>query len=144
MDNNRLEKLTETITSEYRAFKEFTLCGVKNDETFAFVMQQKLKAIRAVAKAEREIVRKATSKKGELTDEDFDRAREYPIEQLVEMKGGRCIAFCHESDSYSMMLTRYNRLKCHVCDKSFNPIDVLVERDGYSFIEAVKELTGRM
>lgn len=78
-----------------------------------------------------------------ITDDDIEKAKQYPIEKLIESrKGNRCIAFCHDSDSYSMGInTKSNRLHCFVCNKSFNPIDVLVMRDGYTFIEAVRRLS---
>jgi len=81
-------------------------------------------------------------REGEITDDMVVTAREYPIENLVEFKGGRCKAFCHESDSFSVAKSRNaNGIWCHVCNRFFNPIDVLIHRDGYSFPDAVRQLT---
>lgn len=77
-----------------------------------------------------------------ITDDDVQAAREHPVENLMDFgRSGRCRAFCHKSNTESMAHNkRDNKVMCFVCNKSFNPIDVLVERDGYEFIEAVKEL----
>lgn len=75
---------------------------------------------------------------GEITPQMVESARSFPVDSLVEFKGNRAIAFCHDSDSFSMSFNkRVNRVHCFVCNKSFNPIDILVERDGMSFIDAV-------
>lgn len=93
-----------------------------------------LKELEQIKRINRKVV-------GEITDEDIDRAREYPVDRLIDFSHGRSVAFCHESDSPSMSHNRKaNRAHCFVCNKSFNPIDVLMGRDGFSFIDAVKEL----
>jgi DNA primase len=77
-----------------------------------------------------------------ISTEDIEHARSFPINELVDMQGHRCIAFCHDSDSHSMSYNeKTNTLHCFVCHKTFNPIDVLIERDGYSFIDAVRRLS---
>jgi hypothetical protein len=80
-------------------------------------------------------------KEGEITDDMIETAREYPIENLIEFRNGRCKAFCHDSDRYSVAKSRNaNGIWCHVCGKFFNPIDIRVFRDGMSFVEAVRSL----
>jgi hypothetical protein len=77
-----------------------------------------------------------------VTEEMIEEAKEYPVEMVIEFTRGRCRAFCHESDSFSMShFRKANRAHCFVCGKSFNPIDVLMVRDGLSFVEAVKNLS---
>lgn len=78
-----------------------------------------------------------------ITDDDVIAARDYPIENLIEFgRNGRCIAFCHKSNTESMRWNKEsNTVTCFVCSKTFNPIDTLIERDGYAFIDAVKELS---
>jgi len=80
-------------------------------------------------------------REGEITDDDIETARNYPIENIVELRNGRCVAFCHLSDSHSMVKSRTgNYLWCNVCNRAFSSIDVKIIRDGFSFIEAVKQL----
>ena len=76
-----------------------------------------------------------------ITDAMIERARNVPIESLVEFQNGKATAWCHDDKTPS--LTHYkagNRAVCWPCDNSYNPIDVLIERDNFSFISAVKKL----
>ena len=79
---------------------------------------------------------------GSINDDMIARAKEYPIEQLVEFdRAGKAMAWCHADKSPSMTWWKKgNRAKCWPCDKSYGPIDVLMERDGMSFVDAVKTL----
>lgn len=78
---------------------------------------------------------------GRITDEMIARAREYPVDRLVEFHRGRALAWCHNDRTPSLYHgTRKNVAVCPVCNRTFNPIDILVERDGLAFIEAVKGL----
>ena len=92
-----------------------------------------------------ELVRKAWWKPPEF-DDDFtqdqiQQAREYPIDQLIDFRKGRAYAWCHDDRNPSLTHNRkHNRAHCFACAKSFNPIDVLMNRDGRRFDEAVKEL----
>jgi len=74
-----------------------------------------------------------------ITDTDIQIAKEYPIEEVIEFYRGKALAFCHE-DKTPSLVKRKNRAICYPCNKSFNAIDVLIYRDGYSFVEAVKRL----
>ena len=78
-----------------------------------------------------------------ITDEMVEAARAYPIEELIDFSSfGRTEAFCHVSDSPSLAhLPDGNRAYCHVCSRVFNPIDVLIVRDGMTFVDAVKTLS---
>ena len=76
-----------------------------------------------------------------ITDEMIERARDVPIESLIEFVKGKALAWCHDDHSPSLSHHRKaNRATCFPCGKSFNPIDVLIERDKMTFIEAVKYL----
>lgn len=80
-------------------------------------------------------------KAGSITNDMVVRAKEYPIEQLVEFDKGKAKAWCHQDKSPSLSWHRKaNRAHCFPCNKSFNPIDVLMDRDGMSFPEAVRFL----
>jgi len=79
----------------------------------------------------------------EITEEMIQRARDYPIEQIIEFdQSGKTLAFCHADNHPSLMWHKArNRCTCFACAKSFNPIDVLIQRDGFSFRDAVRRLT---
>jgi hypothetical protein len=82
-------------------------------------------------------------KKQDITDSMIEQARSYPIEMLIEFRHGKAKAFCHEDKNPSMYhASRTNRANCPVCDKSFDPIAVLIKRDNFSFVDAVKSLSG--
>ena len=76
-----------------------------------------------------------------IDDGDIQAAKAYPINQLIDFTNGTAFAWCHDDARPSLAhLKRINKAKCYPCDKTFDPIDVLVERDGFNFIGAVKEL----
>jgi len=78
-----------------------------------------------------------------ITDEMIEAARSYPIENVVEFHKGVAIAFCHADKRPSLSWHKAkNKATCFPCGKSFNAVDVLMERDGLSFAEAVKQLSG--
>lgn len=80
----------------------------------------------------------------DITPEMIAQAKAYPIEKLIHFVKGSAIAFCHDDKSPSLTWDKKrNRAKCWPCDKSFDSIAVLCERDGYKFKEAVRELERR-
>ena len=115
-----------------------------NEVTEKFVMLYVDKVREEIKKINREVKALTTKpKKGEVTEDMIQEARDYPIENLLEFRNGRCKAFCHESDSDSMAKSRKsNTVFCHVCGKSHNPIDVVMAVQGLTFLDAVKVLVG--
>lgn len=76
-----------------------------------------------------------------ITDEQIERARQYPVTQLIDFHRGKSHAWCHNDRNPSLYLApRVNRVVCPVCAKYFSSIDVLMERDGLTFPEAVRRL----
>jgi len=73
-------------------------------------------------------------------------ARQYPIEQLIEFdRQHKAVAFCHADDAAHPDLSWWrqkNLAHCFCCGTTFNPIDVLTQRDGLSFRDAVLQLAG--
>ena len=79
--------------------------------------------------------------KDSITEEMIAQARDYPVEALIDFSKGKALAWCHEDHSPSLSHWKAgNRATCFPCGRQFNAIDILVERDGYTFIGAVKEL----
>lgn len=77
----------------------------------------------------------------EITDEMIKTARDYPIEDVLPNKifRNKTRCFNHDDRNPSMSI-RDNRVKCFVCDKRWNPIDVVMQVEGLEFKEAVKRL----
>lgn len=80
-------------------------------------------------------------KRDGITDEMIERARAYPIDKLIKFTRGKATAPCHDDRNPSMYHgTRKNVAVCPVCDKKWGPLDWLIEIEGKTFVEAVKEL----
>ena len=77
----------------------------------------------------------------EVTDEMKLRAKAYPVTELVDFTQGKALAFCHADKAHSLLLwAKGNRASCHVCNKRFDPIDILMIRDGLKYHDAVRRL----
>ena len=114
-------------------------CG--DEMEFRFLIESIAFNMAQIKKLERS--RPVKPSEGAITDGDVDTARAYPVDQLVKFTHGKATAFCHNDKSPSMFHGfRLNLAVCPVCDRRFNSIDILVHRDGYSFIDAVKHLAG--
>lgn len=76
-----------------------------------------------------------------ITDEQIAIAKEHPIDQIIEFNRGKATAWCHDDKTPSLNHHRQaNKAHCFPCGRSFNPVDVLMERDGMTFIDAVRAL----
>jgi len=89
------------------------------------------------------LVKGYPARAGAITPGMIESARSYPVEQLIEFnRQQKAVAFCHADKVPSLTWHRAkNRATCFPCGKSFNSIDILVQRDGLTFIDAVKQLT---
>lgn len=77
----------------------------------------------------------------EVSEDMVMRAKEVPIDSIVDFKHGKALAWCHDDNRPSLYHgTRRNIAVCPVCDKKFDTIGVLMERDGFTFQEAVNHL----
>ena len=84
---------------------------------------------------------KDLSKEPDITDFMVETARAYPMDKLVEFQKNKALCPAHEDKTPSLYYDKKrNRAHCFACDKSWNPIDWLIEFDGMSFKEAVKQL----
>ncbi|MBE3137623.1 MAG: hypothetical protein IMZ43_09590 [Thermoplasmata archaeon] len=77
-----------------------------------------------------------------ISGHHIEQARNYPIEELLgeTNRSHRYKCFFHE-DEHPSASVKNNKLRCWVCSKSWNPIDLLMQRDGLSFMDAVKRLS---
>lgn len=81
-------------------------------------------------------------RKDEVTQEMIERAKEYPIANIIEInRTGFACCLWHDEKTASMKLTKHNRLHCYgSCSKSFDSIDTVRRLHGLSFLDAVKAL----
>lgn len=97
-------------------------------------------------KREIEAIKYAMSGKtrtGEITPDMVARAKNYPIAELIDFdRTGSAIAFCHPDQKPSLrMMKGKNAAYCFPCARKFDPIDILRDRDGLSFQDAVRRLS---
>lgn len=79
--------------------------------------------------------------KGQITDEMIARAKEHPIENLVEVNGKGFALCINHDDKKPSMLTRGNYAHCFSCGYTGSVIDVAMKVKGLDFVGAVKALT---
>lgn len=80
--------------------------------------------------------------KDNIDDADIAMARSVRVDTLIDFKNGVAPAWCHEDKRPSLFFaSRLGIAICPACgNKTFNAVDVLMDRDGMTFIEAVKSL----
>lgn len=79
-------------------------------------------------------------KKELITDDMIERAREYPIENLLEKgNNGRAKCCFHQGEDFNMDI-RKNYAHCYVCGESGDSIKIYRQLNGSSFREAVLAL----
>jgi hypothetical protein len=78
-----------------------------------------------------------------VTDEMIEQANNHPVENLVKISKGKATAWCHDDKRPSLYkgTKGANAFFCPVCNKGFGPIQILMSRDGYSFVDAVRQLS---
>ena len=76
-----------------------------------------------------------------VTEEMIERARNYHIDQLIDFKKNKAIAFCHNDQHPSLHWNKKtNTATCYACNITFDSIQVLRSRDNIPFHEAVRRL----
>lgn len=75
-----------------------------------------------------------------ITEEMIERARQYPLEKLIEINRQKFTKCFKHDDKTPSAYCKNNFIHCFVCQKTWDTIAVLVERDGIGFREAVLKL----
>jgi hypothetical protein len=79
---------------------------------------------------------------GRLTEDQLERARTYPMPDLVgPSKHGRIPCPWHKGHDANMAVYQTG-VKCFVCGASADPIKWVMEMEGLSFTSAVRKLAG--
>jgi len=74
-----------------------------------------------------------------ITPDMIEKARQYPIENLLEVKHGKALCFNHQ-ESHPSMNCKNNYAFCHACGWKGSVIDVYMKLHDCIFQEAVKSL----
>lgn len=79
---------------------------------------------------------------GKITDAMIERAREYPVDELLEFnRGGMAICLWHDDTNASLWHSvGRNRVHCFVCEHDTDAIGIVMTQDRCSFPQAVKRL----
>lgn len=78
---------------------------------------------------------------GEITQSDIDRAKEFPIQNIVEIgRNGRARCVFHDGKDFNMGI-KNNIARCFVCDSHGDSIEVYRRVNKCGFIEAVRALS---
>ena len=111
----------------------------KGDRFSLFWAVDVFEEIAFIKKKARKVSKKSFSG---VTDDMVQFAREVDIRAVVDFKKGKnAHAWCHDDNSPSLFYgDKTNRAICPVCNESFSAIDVLMSRDGMSFLDAVRSL----
>lgn len=75
-----------------------------------------------------------------LSPEKIERAREFPIEELVETKNGKAICLFH-NDHHPSMDVRKNFYHCYTCQATGDVIDLVMHLENLTFKQAVERLS---
>lgn len=75
-----------------------------------------------------------------VTEERIEQAREYPIDQLIEIRNGMAKCINHE-DKHPSMNCKNNFVYCHSCGYHADAIGVYMKLKNCGFIEAVNTLS---
>jgi hypothetical protein len=86
------------------------------------------------------IIQGKSNQREDLT-EKIVQAKQYPIENLADVKRGMALCPFHGEKNASMGI-KNNRYHCFACGARGDVIDFLMNRDGISFKEAVEYLAG--
>jgi hypothetical protein len=137
----RIEYLTILIDELELRIDYYTML-YKKDEGMNRIYsgQQILEAQERINKHKGEIRALNSDKKGDITDEMIQRAKEHPFTDLLPFKKNKCFCPYHEEKTPSAHLYLDNHVYCFSCHNSFDTIDFIIERDGKTFADAVKYL----
>lgn len=75
-----------------------------------------------------------------ITELMIENARNYPIDQLLDIKHGKSKCINHEPDTHPSMNCKNNFAFCHTCGFHGDSIDIYMRLHGCGFADAVKAL----
>ena len=83
-------------------------------------------------------------KKDRVTDKEVENARKFPVDRLIQFHRHKACCFVHQEKTPSLNFNpKRNRAHCYGCGANMDSIEILMKRDGMTFIDAVRELNQR-
>ena len=139
------QQTQENIKKHFARKEDDGFYPPKNDESLGWVKENGRKRLLELERQLKKIRmdRKFCGKPkvdGVITPDMVARAKNHPIENLVEInKQGFTKCFGH-NDKHPSAYCKKNFIHCFVCQKSWDTIAVLMEREGLTFKDAVLKL----
>lgn len=151
-DDDKIRTLSQKIADIYRDYERHMWNDGPYQERFIMLKMRNVEGLERLRRGIRgrqlhndESVRSSLSS-DRITDQDIERAREYPLERLIPdfdmARAGYVRCQWHE-DKRPSMLVKNGFGFCFSCQKSVDSIGWLVEVDKMSFVDAVKYLRGK-
>jgi len=128
-----------------KEFQRVLLNGLSgsNMETREFILDSVERHQMVIGEYQKQIAMinnyKPSDDKDFITPEMIERARRYPLEDLIEFKSGMAKCINHE-DKHPSMNCRNNFVYCHACGYKGDVIDVFIKLSNVSFPEAIRRL----
>jgi hypothetical protein len=117
-----------------------------NNELNRFLLLDSMRYFnKELKKCKTELNFKNTGKDSRISQSDIERARNYPIENLlqnIERGKTHCISGTHE-DKHPSMNTKNNFAYCYSCGFHGDVIAVCMQQYNIDFITAVRKLNGK-
>lgn len=132
----RMEELNEEI-DEYSGSSE------QEDAWAIYCLREnrrKLEPIELEAKTLIRFLRNGNSHETRLAADMIAVARKFPFRKLLKFKGKMTLCPFHDDRTPSMALYG-NRVRCFVCNRSWDTIEFVMQREGLAFKEAVWRLS---
>lgn len=135
---DKLEKrMRETILKKARTEDEWFWEGVMN----VFYIQPLREGREKLIKRNKMYLAPQRKLKGGVNQAEIDRAREYPIDTMIDFRRGVANCLWHNEKTASLhYYEKDNHVHCFGCGKSADSIDVYRQLNGTDFISAVKAL----
>lgn len=130
--------LSNTPETNWRdgAIKEKHRRDTSNLEKKIRAAQERIKFIQSIGNKE---LQEKQSRQN-ITEGMIQKAKEYPLEKLVEINRQKFTKCFRHSDKTPSAYCKGNFIHCFVCNESWDTIAVLRERDGMTFKQAVLTL----
>lgn len=142
----RLRFLKSRMDELHGEVAEYSVPSRREDAWAVYCLREcrrELEALEREAKALVRFLRQGACQEGSalVSKETITAARSYPFGKLLAFKGRMTRCPFHD-DRHPSMALYGNRVRCFVCNRSWDTIEFLMERDGLSFRSAVRHLAG--
>lgn len=137
-----LESMLRMATRQFKAARE-RFIGAKRDGYPTDEIEREAEGISKKIRGYEislEVLEGKRDERDTITDDMIERAREYPIKNLLEIgHNGRAKCVFHQGEDYNMDI-RKNFAYCYVCGESGDSIKVYRAKHGAEFREAIISL----